>query len=96
MEPLILTRAEQAGRCVSLLPILPPSLEAQALMADSMVQVKQSKARWSPRIQSEMHVDMHHVKELVEVIARPAWEVSFHLVRRHDPIATDAVSLRVP
>lgn len=48
-----------------------------------------------PRIQSEMYVDMVHVKELVEIIARQGQlgKFSFHLVHRHDLIANDMVRL---
>ncbi|KAF2175645.1 hypothetical protein K469DRAFT_609952 [Zopfia rhizophila CBS 207.26] len=47
------------------------------------------------RIQSEMHVDMDHVKVLVEIISRhdQLGRFGFHLVHRHDPIANDMVRL---
>ena len=48
-----------------------------------------------PRITSEMHIDIDHVKELVKMAARHGQlgRLSFYLVHRHDPIANDTVRL---
>lgn len=48
-----------------------------------------------PRIQSEMCIDMNHVRELVGLITRHGQlgNFSFHLVHQHDPIARDTIRL---
>ena len=42
-----------------------------------------------------MNVDIDHVKDLVEIIARHGrlGKFSFHLVHKHDPIANNTVRL---
>ncbi|OAF56826.2 hypothetical protein VC83_06979 [Pseudogymnoascus destructans] len=42
-----------------------------------------------------MHVDADHVKELVEIITRHGQlgKFGFHLLHRHDPIASDTIRL---
>ncbi|KAI1288517.1 hypothetical protein F5Y03DRAFT_404801 [Xylaria venustula] len=48
-----------------------------------------------PRIQSEMHVDMYHVKKLLEIITRHGQlgKFSVHMAHQHDPIPNDTVRL---